>query len=162
MQQVKDQSQDSAGQVAQAMARLFRALGIVRGHLVERAHSQGVSMPAFIVLRALVQSGPQRSRTLAETLYLDPSWISRQVAYLVERHLVERHADRKDGRVCILAATTTGAALYAQLQQSVDEYMASLVTDWPEQDRQHLSVLLERLAGELEASAQVANVQALP
>src|SRR5215831_12128099 len=103
-----DLPDDTGDMVAKALARLWLSLARVRHHLNEQAQRQGLSLSAFLVLRPLVQSGPLRSSALAEAVCMDPSWISRQVAHMVERGLVERHADRADGRVCILAATEAG------------------------------------------------------
>ena len=117
----------------------------------DRAQSEGLSLSAFIVLRPLVCSGPLRASALAEAVYLDLSWISRQVAHLVERGLVERRADRADGRVCILAATEAGIAAVARLQQASNEYVVGKVAGWSEQDRATLAALLGRLADDLGA-----------
>jgi DNA-binding MarR family transcriptional regulator len=88
---------------------------------------------------------------------LDPSWISRQVAHLVERGLVERRADRADGRICILAATKAGIETVVRLQKAADDYMVGTVAGWSEQDRRHLAVLLGRLADGLEADSVPAS-----
>jgi DNA-binding MarR family transcriptional regulator len=140
----------SSEQVAEALARLFRSLSKVRARVTEQAQVEGMSWSALMVLRPLVQSGPQRSSALADALCLDPSWISRQVAQLVQRGLVERRADPRDGRVCILAATEAGLELSARLQRSSDAYLAGKVAGWSAPDRRHLAVLLGRFAAELE------------
>lgn len=142
---------DSVEQVARAMGRLWLSLGRVRHHLGEQAHRQGLSLSAFLVLRPLVHSGPLRSSALAETVGMDPSWISRQVAQLVERGLVERRADRADGRVCILAVTDAGIETVARLHEAADAHMAGAVAGWPARDRRQLAALLGRLADTLEA-----------
>ncbi|HVA92639.1 MAG TPA: MarR family transcriptional regulator [Chloroflexota bacterium] len=151
----RDQERDdSSDQVARAMARLWLSMAGMRRQMGGWAQSQGLSLSACIVLRPLVRFGPLRSSALAEAVCLDTSWISRQVAHLVERGLVERRADRADGRVCILAATEAGVEAVARLQQSLDEYMVGKVSGWSERDRRRLAMLLGRLAGELEAPAR--------
>jgi DNA-binding MarR family transcriptional regulator len=142
---------DSGELVARALARLWLSLARVRHHLSEQAQRQGLSLSAFLVLRPLIQSGPLRSSALAEAVCMDPSWISRQVAQLVERGLVERRADPADGRVCILAATDAGIETVARLQATADAQVAGTVAAWSEQDRRQLAMLLGRLADALEA-----------
>jgi DNA-binding MarR family transcriptional regulator len=146
-----DLPDDTGDMVAKALARLWLSLARVRHHLNEQAQRQGLSLSAFLVLRPLVQSGPLRSSALAEAVCMDPSWISRQVAHLVERGLVERHADRADGRVCILAATEAGVETVLRLQETADAHVVDTVAGWSEQDRRHLAALLGRLADALEA-----------
>jgi DNA-binding MarR family transcriptional regulator len=150
-------SDTSGDDVAQALAQLWQSMARMRQLMNDRAQSEGLSLSAFIVLRPLVCSGPLRASDLAETVYLDLSWISRQVAHLVERGLVERRADRTDGRVCILAATEAGIAAVARLQQASNTYVADKVADWSEQDRTTLAVLLGRLTVALEAAPSPAK-----
>jgi DNA-binding MarR family transcriptional regulator len=142
----------SGDDVAQALAQLWQSMARMRQLMNDRAQSEGLSLSAFIVLRPLVCSGPLRASALAEAVYLDLSWISRQVAHLVERGLVERRADRTDGRVCILAATEAGIEAVARLQQASNTYVADKVAGWSEQDRTALAVLLGRLTVALEAA----------
>jgi DNA-binding MarR family transcriptional regulator len=145
------ESDTSGDDVGQALAQLWQSMARLRQLMNDRAQSEGLSLSAFIVLRPLVCSGPLRASDLAEAVYLDLSWISRQVAHLVERGLVERRADRTDGRVCILAATEAGIEAVARLQQASNTYVADKVADWSEQDRTMLAMLLGRLTVALEA-----------
>jgi DNA-binding MarR family transcriptional regulator len=148
-----DAGPDTSGDdVAQALAQLWQSMARMRQLMNDRAQSEGLSLSAFIVLRPLVCSGPLRASDLAEIVYLDLSWISRQVAHLVERGLVERRADRTDGRVCILAATEAGIEAVARLQQASNHYVVGKVADWSEQDRTTLAALLGRLTVALEAA----------
>src|SRR5665213_2281406 len=132
--EIGEGSDTSSDQMAQALTRLWQSMARMRQQMSERAQSAGLSMSAYIVLRPLVCSGPLRASALAEAVYLDLSWISRQVAHLVERGLVERRADQADGRVCILAATEAGIEAVARLQQASNEYVVGKVAAWSEQD----------------------------
>jgi DNA-binding MarR family transcriptional regulator len=142
----------SAKLVAQAITRLLRALPRLKAQMDARAQAEGVNTSGLVVLRPLIQHGPQRSSTIAEVLGLDPSWISRQVNHLVQSGLVERRIDQHDGRAIILAATPAGEAAYAQMQRISIDFLAGRVEDWSDTDRQQLAALLDRLATELENS----------
>ena len=142
----------SSDHVAQALSRLWQSMATMRRQMSDRAQSEGLSLSSFIVLRPLAHSGPLRSSALAEAVCLDLSRISRQIAHLVERGLVERRADRADGRVCILAATEAGIEAVARLQHASNAYVVGKVAAWSEQDRTTLAALLERLAADLEAA----------
>ncbi len=150
--EIEARQDTTSDQVAQVLSRLWQSMAKMRQLMGDRAQSEGLSLSAFIVLRPLVCSGPLRAGALAEAVYLDLSWISRQVAHLVERGLVERRADRADGRVCILAATEAGVEAVVRLQQASNDYVVDRVAGWSDQDRVTLAALLGRLADDLEAS----------
>jgi len=57
----------------------------------------GFDRSAVILLKTLVALGPTRSSALAAAIHSDPSTVSRQVAALVGRGLLERRADQLDG-----------------------------------------------------------------
>lgn len=107
---------------------------------------------AYFVLFHLVRQGPQRSSALAEAMYSDPSTISRQVAALVAMGWVERRADQQDGRAVLLAATEEGERMFTRGVQARTEFMASLLAEWPTEQRDQLVALLGRLNRQLESA----------
>ena len=67
-----------------------------------------VERTAYALLASLREDGPQRLSTLAEVVRLDRSTVSRQLATLEQRGLVERRPDGHDRRSHLLALTEDG------------------------------------------------------
>jgi DNA-binding MarR family transcriptional regulator len=103
------------------------------------------SMPILWCLR---ESGPLRSNLLAETVFADPSTVSRQVAVLVEQGLVTRGPDPEDGRAALLTITDAGRELVADRLRKRDEYLRSMTAGWSDADRDQFAELFERFAAD--------------
>lgn len=103
----------------------------------------------FLLLNLLHDRGPARAADLLDTLAVDQSTLSRQLAALVERGLVERRTDPTDGRAAQLVLTPLGAKTIEQARQAWRASLASLMAGWPAADRVALVRLLGRLAGDL-------------
>ena len=93
--------------IAQQLVRLGRIRERTNAQI--HATSQGeIEVAAYGIIFKLLHDGPMRSGELAEALYSDASTISRQVAGLVKRGLIERRADPDDGRASVLVVTDDG------------------------------------------------------
>lgn len=113
-------------------------------------HPDAVERATYILLVHLVKDGPQRAGTLAESVYSDPSTISRQVAQLVRLGLVERTADPEDGRATLLAATDEGRRVFEENRRNRNERIAGLMDDWEPADRARFADLLVRFTTDFE------------
>lgn len=138
-----------ADELGTALVRLVK--------LVERTATQagdkrgdGLERAAWGVLFRVHCDGPQRSSALAEALHSDPSTISRHVAALVERGLLERTADPADGRATLLAATAEGSAQCRAGRLRRNAAIGHVVRDWPVEDRRTLATLLDRFTTEFD------------
>jgi DNA-binding MarR family transcriptional regulator len=98
---------------------------------------------AMMLLFPLMRE-PQRPGTLAELSHADPSTISRQVAELVRRGLVERAADPSDGRASLLAITPAGRALCERLGTVRRQMLATAVSAWTDAELATFAGLLAR------------------
>lgn len=132
-------------QLSEQLNRAFIAMG----RFINRTEGE-LSRPDFVVLVRLAARECTRSRDLAQAEGLDPSTMSRRIASLAERGLVERHTDPADRRAQVLALTAAG-------QQAVLDERArrvALVTEalagWEDADRVELARLLGRLTDTLE------------
>ena len=134
-----------------ALTLLLRAVMRVRDRFRAEAVRNGLDWSAYVVLRPLVETGPRRLTTLAESMKLSPSTVSRLVTHMIADGLLERRPDADDGRACIIAPTERGQRIYAELRGVRDDYVARLLSDWSEQDRSELVRLVARLASALEA-----------
>ncbi|RZS41230.1 MarR family transcriptional regulator [Herbihabitans rhizosphaerae] len=136
----------TANAIGQSMVRLKRQMACAAAQLSK----QGFEQASFGLLATLVNGGPQRSSSLAEALFTDPSTISRQVAHLVKEGLVERQADPADGRASVLAATQQGLAFFERHRRQRDVAIAQIVASWPAEDRTRFAELFERFADDYE------------
>ncbi|WP_433562735.1 MarR family winged helix-turn-helix transcriptional regulator [Nocardia sp. CA-151230] len=117
--------------------------------------SQGEIEPAaYAILFQLIHGGPKRSGALAEALYSDASTISRQVASLVKRGLIERRADPADGRVSVLDVTDTGRAVAAQIRARRNDSLRHMLTGWDPGERETFAELLTRFVDGYEETRQ--------
>ncbi|TSD95589.1 MarR family transcriptional regulator [Skermania sp. ID1734] len=113
--------------------------------------TKGVVDPAaYACLFRLLAEGPMRSGALAEAMYADPSTMSRQVAQLVERGLVERRADPGDGRASVLAVTEVGREMAAHLRQLRNARLDRILSDWTDDERRDFARLLGKFVTDYE------------
>lgn len=110
----------------------------------------GVDPAAFAILFRLLCDGPMRSGALADAVHSDASTISRHVAHLVERHLVERQADRLDGRATVLVVTERGREVAEQVRRRRHENLTRVMAAWTPQDRATFAGLLRQFVDDFE------------
>ncbi|MEV4126801.1 MarR family transcriptional regulator [Nocardia sp. NPDC049707] len=110
----------------------------------------GVDPAAFAILFRLLCDGPMRSGALAEAVHSDASTISRHVAHLVERQLVERQADRSDGRATVLVVTERGREAAERIRRRRHENLTRVMAAWTSQDRATFAGLLRHFVDDYE------------
>ncbi|MEU7217428.1 MarR family winged helix-turn-helix transcriptional regulator [Nocardia iowensis] len=110
----------------------------------------GLDPAAFGALLRLCCDGPMRSGALAGALHADASTVSRQVAQLVGRQLVERQADPADGRATVLVVTDRGRAIAEQIRRRRNENLTRVMADWAPQSRADFAELLRRFVDDFE------------
>lgn len=103
----------------------------------------------FLLLNLLHDRGPTRAADLLDTLAVDQSTLSRQLAVLVERGFVERRTDPTDGRAAQLVLTPLGTKTIEGARAAWRATLAERMDAWPAADRDALVRLLGRLAGDL-------------
>ena len=133
-----------AGEIASQLIEVTHAFNRFRAnaHTAAPGESDGLlNQLLFQVLRC----GPLRASELAETTQADPSTVSRQVATLVARGLLERRADAQDGRAILLHATAAGVAFKERLAGSRNAHFSELLADWSEDDQRRFAALLDPL-----------------
>jgi DNA-binding MarR family transcriptional regulator len=128
-----------AGAVTTLLKMLHPLKAAARTGMPGSGHDRSAALLLFPLMH-----GPCRPGALAELSHADPSTISRQVAELVRRGLVERQADPSDGRASLLAITDAGRDVCEQVRTMRRELLASAVTGWPEEDLAALAGLLDR------------------
>ena len=145
--------------------RLERVLtGLVLHVVSVRLSDDGapVERTAYALLASLRDDGPQRLSALAEVVRLDRSTVSRQLAALEHRGLVERRPDSRDRRSHLLALTEDGQRILQTTRARRQHWLREALASWPEADRARLAELLERLARDLSADAPIGRAAPVP
>ncbi|GAA3390445.1 MarR family winged helix-turn-helix transcriptional regulator [Cryptosporangium minutisporangium] len=136
-------------ELGRQLARFGRAM--VR-YKAQQTVSVGEAATAAYGLLFQLAERPQRAGALAEAVHADPSTVSRQVAQLVDRGLVERQPDPADGRACVLAPTAAGREVIDVLRRRRDDHLAAVLRNWPAEDVHQLVGLLSRFITDFETA----------
>jgi len=112
--------------------------------------------PALMLLYGATERGPVRPSTLAETLFLDLSTVSRQLAALESSGWVMRERDPDDRRAFLVRATDEGRRVLHANLAARRAILRELLTDWSEEERLEFASLLGRLNKTLERRQQPA------
>jgi DNA-binding MarR family transcriptional regulator len=106
----------------------------------------------LVLLFPLVRLGPLRQGALAELIHADPSTVSRHVAALVERGLVQRVADESDGRASRLVVTDAGHTALQSLRRERETHLERVTAGWSAADLATFTTLFGRLLDGLSAT----------
>jgi DNA-binding MarR family transcriptional regulator len=136
---------DRQGGVRRLAEQMPRFLRLMHGLKSQHAAEGGRDRAALVLLFPLARLGPMRQSELADVLHADPSTVSRHVALLVERGLVQRVADESDGRASRLVLTDAGRAELAHLRAEREAYLQRVVDDWTDAELDTFTALFERL-----------------
>jgi DNA-binding MarR family transcriptional regulator len=129
--------------VAHAVVELLRTVRRSKARLLASA-SQDVDSATQILLRTAAAEGPLRASALAACVQSDLSTVSRQVASLVGRGLLERRADPVDGRASLLVVTAAGQAVITEHEKARAAFFAEVVSDWTAEECSRFARQLER------------------
>jgi DNA-binding MarR family transcriptional regulator len=128
-------------------------LSVMRLHrrLRRERPDTGLSLTRLSVLGRLDRDGPSTASAIAETERIQPQSITRVVAELERRGLIDRQPDTTDRRRVLLRVTPAGERLLAEDRRRRDEWLSVAMADAltpAEQDILRVAAtLLDRLAG---------------
>ncbi|GGK20066.1 MarR family transcriptional regulator [Pilimelia terevasa] len=100
-------------------------------------------------LTSLELAGTLTPGELADQERVRPPTMTKIIARLAERDLVERRPHPTDGRQAIIAATAEGRAVYARFAQVRDEWLTGRLVELTEGERETLgaaAAILRRVA----------------
>ncbi|MFG1953136.1 MarR family winged helix-turn-helix transcriptional regulator [Micromonospora sp. NPDC048830] len=131
-----------APQLRDAITRLNRR--------VRQARPVGdLTVTQLSALTSLMLAGALTPRELADVERVQPPTMTKIVAKLEERGLVQRTPHPTDGRQVILAATEGGRAVLDQFERARNEWLAHRLAELSESDRETLqraAEILQQLA----------------
>jgi DNA-binding MarR family transcriptional regulator len=141
---VADEFADAVGSVEQSLALLVRR---VRTSWKEAAASihEDLQPMGYKILSALVHAGATQPGTLAESLAVDKSVMSRQVRVLESLGLVVAHPDPSDGRARILEPTPRAVEHISSLRSAYREDLHERLSGFTPAELRLFADLLRRL-----------------
>jgi DNA-binding MarR family transcriptional regulator len=151
------ESVDRASAVRVLSEQVPRFMRLVHALKMQAAKNDSGDRAALVLLFPLVRMGPLRQGALAELMHADPSTVSRHVAALVERGLVQRVADESDGRASRLHVTDAGHAALDALRRDRESHFAQVTAGWDAGDLVSLTTLLGRLLDDMAAMSSGAD-----
>jgi DNA-binding MarR family transcriptional regulator len=145
-------SEDRLAEVRTLSDLLPRFLRVIHALKNQTTKTDGNERAALVLLHPLVRVGPLRQSALAELMHADPSTVSRHVAALVERGLVQRVADESDGRASRLVVTDAGHSALESLRRERETHLERVTADWSAADLATFTTLFGRLLDGLSSS----------
>jgi DNA-binding MarR family transcriptional regulator len=97
-----------------------------------------LTMTQLSALTSLQLGGALTPRELADAERVQPPTMTKIVAKLMERGLVQRTPHPTDGRQVILASTEAGRDMLARYQRARDEWLAQRLAALPAEERETL------------------------
>ena len=134
---------ESVASVAESFVDLQRTVRRSKARLLAAA-GDDVESATHVLLQAVAADGPMRASALAASVQADLSTVSRQVAVLVGRGLLERQADQLDGRACLLAVTAAGRDAIAEHERGRQAFFDEVLTGWGSAEMRQFAQQLER------------------
>ena len=129
--------------VAESFIDLQRTVRRSKARLLAAAGND-VESAAQVLLHTVAAEGPMRASALATSVQADLSTVSRQVAALVGRGLLERQADQLDGRASLLAVTHAGRGAIAEHEQGRQAFFDEVLAGWSTEEMRQFAQQLER------------------
>src|SRR5574342_1142444 len=114
-----------AGTTAQLAVRLREAIARVNRRLRQTRPIGDVTIAQISALQSLDAAGALTPRELSEAERVQPPTMTRIVARLEERGLVQRTPHPSDGRQVVLAPSAEGRAVLDEYQRGRDEWLAN-------------------------------------
>jgi DNA-binding MarR family transcriptional regulator len=110
----------------------------------------GISIPEWRIIAQLIRYAPLSAREVGERTNMDKPRVSRALARLTERGLVEREQDSLDRRVAVLNLSAKGRALYREIEPLAMEWQKQLLATSGLGDGAELQAMLDQLADGIE------------
>jgi DNA-binding MarR family transcriptional regulator len=134
---------DATASVTESFIDLQRTVRRSKARLLAAA-GDDVESAGQLLLHTVQADGPMRASALAASVQSDLSTVSRQVAALISRGLLERRADQLDGRASLLAVTEAGRARIAEHEQGRQAFFTEVLSGWTTAELSQFAQQLER------------------
>jgi len=129
-------------EIEQQLLRLLRRTQAI--HVNTSSGEVLLERSSYGILCLILDEGPQRLGTIAQTFTLDPSTITRQVQAVVNAGLAEKTVDPSDRRATLLSLTSEGRRAIGDARNFRRETLSAFLEDWTEEERSQFGTLLRR------------------
>ncbi len=146
----------ASAEVEVAVTELFRSGRTWSKRLAEQFRPELPPL-AYAILRYVDAHGPLRSSDIVTVFGMDKGAVSRQIAILRERGLLDAASDPDDRRSTVLASSQTAKAAFASFSADIREQYATVLDDWSIDDLTEVAALLTRLTAALDGGFQAAR-----
>ncbi|MEV5751613.1 MarR family transcriptional regulator [Actinoallomurus sp. NPDC052308] len=140
-----DESADLFQAFVDAVLDLLRAARRTGG-AANTVQGDAISVPQLVVLGAIDAAGDRGVSAVAEHAGLAQPTVTRALAALERRRMVERTPHASDGRSTCVALTAAGRAVLEEKRQEIVGRFAELWADLPAGEREHAVSLVRRLS----------------
>ena len=146
----KSASQDDGPPSTQIGQTLHDLISTLNRRKAQLAGASAENWTTRSLLYQVASNDASRVTTIAENLGADPSTVSRQVATLVTKGLLERLADPGDGRASVLALTAAGQDRFEASQLERADWINRLLSGWAPDDIATFAELFTRFTNAIE------------
>jgi DNA-binding MarR family transcriptional regulator len=138
-------------------AALTELIRVVQFRDRDRACCYDVSVSQCYALKAVAEAGALTINDLAAHLFLDKSTASRVANGLVDKGLLTKEPDPRDGRVVNLVVTPEGRAIHDRIESDLALEYGELLIDFPPEVRSAVTEVVSRLARSFAARVQTSG-----
>ena len=124
------------------MTVLVRRIASITANLNEK--QERMDRSAYLLLNQLAVEGTAGVKTLATTLQLDISTVSRQVAALEQKGYIKKTPNPEDGRAYFYHPTELGLSEWTKYKQMRVDKLSALLQTWSEEDCEQFGKLLNK------------------
>ena len=104
-----------------------------------------ISMPEWRIMMILAEYPDISADEVCRRTKIEKSVVSRAVARLLGRHLINRDVDDKDRRRSILRLSGTGLSVYDEVMPIARDYEAELLADLTAEELEYFNKMIDRL-----------------
>ena len=109
-------------------------------------------MPEWRIMMILAEYPDVSADEVCRRTRIEKSVVSRAVARLLKRHLINRDVDEKDRRRSILRLSETGLSVYDEVMPIARDYEAKLLADLTAEEMETFNAMIDKL---LEKAARI-------
>ena len=111
-----------------------------------------ISMPEWRIMMILAEYPDVSADEVCRRTRIEKSVVSRAVARLLKRHLINRDVDENDRRRSILRLSETGLSVYDEVMPIARDYEAKLLADLTAEEMETFNAMIDKL---LEKAARI-------
>lgn len=112
---------------------------------LHRPGYEAMTRSSYLIARTLEQLDEASINTLAQTLGIDASTMTRQVAMMDKAGFIRRSSDPNDGRVQLISLSPLGRREMRKLRSVRYDKLREFTADWDDGERVIFAELLGRL-----------------